>query len=56
MAAVRLVRNQLYGVEPTDPVSLVAGGVMLVGVALLATWFPARRALGISPVDALRAE
>jgi predicted permease len=56
LAAVRVVRNQLYGVEPTDPASLAAGGVMLVGVALLATWFPARRALKISPSDALRAE
>jgi predicted permease len=56
LVAAHLVRNQLYGVEPTDPVSLGVGTVVLACVALLATWAPTRRALGVSPADALRAE
>lgn len=51
-----LVRSQLFGVSSTDPVVLL-GVVVLIGlVALLAAVIPARRAAGISPVVALRAE
>jgi len=56
LAATRLVASQLYGVSPTD--SLTLGGVMslLLGAALLACWLPARRASRVDPMEALRTE
>jgi putative ABC transport system permease protein len=56
LAATRLVASQLYGVSPTD--SLTLGGVMalLLGAALLACWFPARRAARVDPMEALKTE
>jgi ABC-type lipoprotein release transport system permease subunit len=44
----------LYGVGPGDPWRLVVMGVVVVGVAILASWVPARRALRVEPVEALR--
>ena len=52
----RLVGSMLYGVGPYDPATLVAGTVLLFGVALIAGWIPARRAAGMEPMDALRHE
>jgi putative ABC transport system permease protein len=56
LAATRLVASQLYGVSPTD--SLTMGGVMalLLATALLACWFPARRAARVDPMEALKTE
>jgi ABC-type lipoprotein release transport system permease subunit len=52
--ATRLIRTQLYGVEPTDPVTL-AGIVVLLSIAVVvASWVPARRAAGIPAIEALR--
>jgi predicted permease len=50
----RLLVSQLYGVSPTDPVSIAAALTVLVAAALFATWLPARRATAIDPVAALR--
>jgi predicted permease len=52
----RVLENVLVGVQARDP--MVFGGVTLlvVGIGLLATWLPARRASGIDPMVALRAE
>jgi putative ABC transport system permease protein len=56
LASTRLLSGLLYGVTPADPVSFVAIGVLVVAIALLASWLPARRAVRIDPVTALRAE
>jgi len=52
----RLVKSMLYGLQPADPMSLAAGAALLVAVALLASWVPARRAAGVQPMQALRHE
>jgi putative ABC transport system permease protein len=52
----RLVRSLLFGVTPSDPVSFLVGGCLLVVVMLAATLIPARRATTLSPLAALRAD
>jgi predicted permease len=54
--ATRLLRTFLYGVQPGDPVTLGVVGALLLGVALLATYAPARRAARLDPLEALRAD
>lgn len=56
LAATRALRGLLYGVNPTDPLTFVAIALLLAGVALLASYIPARRALRVDPTEALRAE
>jgi predicted permease len=52
----RLVRSMLYGIQPYDPATLGAGVLILLAVALAASWIPARRASRVQPMDALRHE
>jgi ABC-type antimicrobial peptide transport system permease subunit len=44
----------LYGISPSDPLTMLAVAGVLLGVGALATWLPARRAARLDPVRALR--
>ena len=52
----RVLRSFLFGVEPTDPATLIVVGLLFVFVALLACWVPVRRAAKVDPLEALRYE
>jgi len=52
----RLIGTMLYGVTARDPLVFVAMPITLTAVALVGVWLPARRAVKVDPVIALRAE
>ena len=56
LAVTRLIRDVLFGIEPGDVRTLAAVSVALAVAALAASFVPARRAAGVNPVEALRAE
>jgi len=56
VAAGRFLEQILYGVQPTDPLTLAIVALMMLAIAALACWIPARRAIRINPVSALRQE
>ncbi len=56
LALVRVVRFLFYGIEPHDPLTMIGTIVIMLTVAALAAWIPARRAAKIDPVEALRCE
>ncbi len=56
LALSRMIESLLFGITPSDPLTLSAVCLVLIGVALLACYLPARRAARIEPVEALRHE
>ena len=56
LGATRLLRSLLYGVEPADPATYAAITLVLAVSAVAATWFPARRATRVDPMEAIRTE
>ena len=55
-AMTQLLTSMLFGVKPSDPLTYVAVVVLLAGVAMLATYVSAHRAMRVDPIVALRYE
>jgi predicted permease len=56
LALSRVVAGYLWGVEPSDPATLAIVAAALLGVALAASWIPAREAAGLDPLETLSSE
>jgi len=56
LGLTRLLGKFLYEIKPTDPLTFVVVSVLLLLVALFASWLPARRAAKVDPMEALRNE
>jgi len=55
-AVTRLASTLLFGLTPTDPVSLLLAALVMLAVAMLAGYLPSRRATKVDPMVALRCE
>jgi ABC-type antimicrobial peptide transport system permease subunit len=56
LGLTQLVKSMLYSIQPYDPFSIISGALILLAVALAASWIPARRAARVQPMKALRHE
>ncbi len=56
LALSRLMAGYVYGIKPTDPLTLFAASFLLFSIAILASYLPARRATRVNPIKALRYE
>ena len=56
LALARLLRSQLFGIQPADPVTIAAVLMLMTTVAAVAAYLPARRAARVDPVSALRSQ
>ena len=56
LIAARAIRTWLFGVGPNDPVTFLAVGLMLSVIAAVACYVPARRAMNVDPMGALRSD
>ena len=56
LGGARMMKSLLYGVSTSDPITFTGVALLLVGIAFLACWIPARRASRVEPMIALRAE
>jgi len=55
-ALSRVMRSVVFGIRPYDPLTLIGAAVLMIAVAALAAWIPARRAAKVDPMEALRYE
>ena len=56
LAVTRVMKNMLFNLSATDPLTFLSIALLLVAVALLASYLPAVRATRVNPIEALRAE
>jgi hypothetical protein len=56
LAATRLISAKLFGVSATDPITIAGASLLMIAVAAMAGFLPARRASRVDPMEALRCE
>jgi predicted permease len=56
LGLTRFLETLLFGIEPTDAATFVGTAALLLAIAVLASWLPARRAMRVDPVQALRTD
>ena len=56
LALSRAMRSVVYGIKPHDPLTMIGAAALMIAVAALAAWIPARRAATVDPMKALRYE